>query len=287
VLKSLSWDDVRYFLAVASAGSLSAAARGLGVEHSTLSRRLGALEQKLGLSLFQRTRDGVELSQSGVDLLGLARAAEERMLAVERKLEALAEGGTRVRLATSGILATGLLAPHVGELVSARPGLGLELLVSRGLVRLTRGEADLALRLRPPGAYVAEPSVIASVLARVRWAAYATSRSAAERGVIEYSGTTRPGAGWIEARRSAGPELAVDDVPSALALARAGLGVAVLPCFLADADASLGFRSELLDEHHLVLAMPRGLRQLGQLRAVVKWLKQLVTGEKPRLAGAL
>jgi DNA-binding transcriptional LysR family regulator len=74
-------------------------------------------------------------------------------------------------------------------------------------------------------------------------------------------------------------------VPSALALARAGPGVAVLPCFVADGETSLGFRSELLDEHRLVLATPRGLRGLEPLASVVEWLKQVVSDEKSRLAG--
>jgi DNA-binding transcriptional LysR family regulator len=286
-MQQLPWDDVRSFLAVASAGSLSAAARTLRVEHSTLSRRMTALEQRLGLNLFRRTRDGVELSPAGAEVLTLAQAAEERMLLGERKLDALTKDRPRVRLATSSILASGLLAPHVGELVAAHSELGLELVVSRGLVRLSRGEADLALRLRPPGAYVAEPSVIVSVLARVGWAAYARGKAGEKRGTITLSGPTQPGRAWLDARRGSGrSEIVVDDVPTALALARDGTGAAVLPCFLADEQPRLSRRSELLDEHRLILAVSRDLRRIEPQRTVIQWLRQVASTNADRLAGS-
>jgi DNA-binding transcriptional LysR family regulator len=285
-VRELAWDDVRCFLAVAKAGSFSGAARALGVEHSTLSRRIRSLEQRLGLHLFQATPDGVRLSPAATDVLDLARAAEERISAVERKLSALSEGAARVRMATSGILASALLAPHLGALLAAHPALEIELEVAHGLAKLTRGEADVALRLRPPGARVAEPSVIASVLARVGWAAYASTRGAPARAAIVFSGPTRPGAAWLDAHASASRRVVVDDVPTAMALARAGVGTAVLPCFFADGRQDIQRCSPILSEHRLVLAMSREQRRFEPVRAVANWLREVAASENDRLRGA-
>lgn len=282
---SIDWEDIRYVLAIASAGSLSKAGHALGVQHTTLSRRVMALERRLGVQLFHRARDGMSLLAPLDEILRLARVAEQNMLAVERRLVALGAGPRRVRLATSGILATGLLADHVDELLQQDPEICIELLVGRALVSLARREAELALRLRAPGAWVAEPSVVAPVIARVGWAAYAV-RNGKARARVVFRGAVRPGDAWLRRHAKSFREIAVDDVPTAVALARAGVAIAVLPCFLAEREPALRRRSGILEEHRLVLAIPSELRRVADVARVIDWIKRVAKAERARLAGA-
>src|SRR5262245_6222849 len=84
--QSIEWDDLRYVLAVASAGSLANAARNLGVNHTTVLRRVSAFERRLGLRLFERLPTGYVLTPGGEELIAAARHIDERVTELERKL---------------------------------------------------------------------------------------------------------------------------------------------------------------------------------------------------------
>jgi DNA-binding transcriptional LysR family regulator len=286
----MNWDDLRLLLAIARAGSLLAAARALGVDHGTLSRRLGAFERTMGVPLFVRDRGGVRPTRDGEELLPLAEQAEASVLAIERRREALVRdiAGT-VRLATSGILAKALVAPHVPSLRRAQPALRLELTVGRPLVNLARGEADLALRLRPVGAKLAEPSILVVRVATVAWAVFGARGRAEGRTLrgpwVRYAGY-EPGAEWVARRvRPEDVALRVDDVPTAFEAARAGVGLAVLPCFYVGRGDGLVRVARGVDEHHLVIAVHAELRHVPRVDAVIRWLKATATRERGRLEG--
>src|SRR5690348_7430875 len=124
---SLPWDDLRCMLAIARTGSLSGAARALHVEHSTVSRRLNALERRLGVKLFERTRGGYAPTGNGKLAVAAASAMEAQALAVERLMMGSdTELAGVVRLATSELLAGHLLAPVIGSFLTLHPRIQVE-----------------------------------------------------------------------------------------------------------------------------------------------------------------
>ena len=147
----IPWEDLKLFLAVAEAGSLTAAARRLRLGQPTVSRRLAALEYRLGASLFRRSVGGAALTGAGERLLAPARKMAEWAGEVGRVAEASDRSPTGlVRVTAAPGLAFDFLAPFAGWLARKHPGLRLEILSTLHYLDLARGEADLALRIRPP-----------------------------------------------------------------------------------------------------------------------------------------
>ena len=146
--KTENWDDLRVFLAVARAGSLSGAARTLGVNHSTVFRRIGAFEAALGVRLFERQPGGYLLTPAGEELRDGALRVEEEIANLSRKVagQDLRLSGT-VRVTTIDMLAFGLLPRHLAGFRDAYPGIEVDLVVGNATLNLSRREADVALRV--------------------------------------------------------------------------------------------------------------------------------------------
>jgi DNA-binding transcriptional LysR family regulator len=147
----IPWDDVRLFLAIAEAGSLSAAARQLALGQPTLSRRLALLEERLGYPLFRRSALGTHLTNAGEKLVDPARRMAEWAGELERAAQRgdLSPHGV-VRLTAPPGVAFDFVAPFAASLRETLPEVQLEVLSSIRYVDLTRREADLALRIEPP-----------------------------------------------------------------------------------------------------------------------------------------
>jgi DNA-binding transcriptional LysR family regulator len=144
------WDGLRIFLAVVRAGRASTAARALGIEHTTVSRRLAALEEQLGARLFYRTARGYLLTPQGEAIVRDAETAERAAGAVRDRVHQASAAPARVRVATLPELGTHWLAPLLPAFRARRPGIELEVLVDPRSVDLARGEADLAVRTPRP-----------------------------------------------------------------------------------------------------------------------------------------
>src|SRR3954471_1067245 len=143
----LDWDDLRYFLAVAREGSLSAAAQTLGVTQPTVGRRITALQRRLGAKLFLPTATGQALSSSGRRLLPHAERMETEGLAAERVTSGRDAGlRGRVRVPASDGMIGAVLGPMLRPFVSRHPELELELVADVRHLSLVRGDADVAIR---------------------------------------------------------------------------------------------------------------------------------------------
>ena len=145
------WDDLRLFLAVFRAGSLGLAARRLGLDTSTVSRRLAGLEEELGATLFDRTRRGLvatRLAELGLPAVEAMEAAQGRFARDTSGAERHVEGV--VRLSAAPGLAQEFVAPLLVELHARHPGLRIEIDASQRVIDLSRHEADIALRSVPP-----------------------------------------------------------------------------------------------------------------------------------------
>lgn len=146
-LPAIEWDDLRYFLNLAREKSLSAAARKLGSTQPTMSRRLEQFEKKLGAVLFQRTPSGLELTDTGRQILQHAGAMEDAALAAQRVATGSSSGisGT-VRMTSAEWLGARVLSPLLATFSIDHPTLGIELVTGAEALSLIRREADIAVR---------------------------------------------------------------------------------------------------------------------------------------------
>jgi DNA-binding transcriptional LysR family regulator len=280
-----NWQDLRVFLSILRARSLTAAAKRLGVNQSTVSRRLHSLEEMVGERLLDRAPSGYRLTAAGEQVLPAAERLEADALAMERTLSGLhvqAEGTVRVT-ATEGIGAF-LVAPALPELHRAHPRIEVELVLDHRTLSLSRREADLALRLSRPE----QPGLVARLLGRIAYELYAAPRYLEERGRPAASGdlsghdvlgfdetlTTIPESRWLTHHgRKATLVLRSNSGVALLQATLAGLGMALLPCYLADAAGlvrvlprSIGLRRELW------LAVHADLQHTARIRAVIEFL---------------
>ncbi|MBA2721865.1 MAG: LysR family transcriptional regulator [Methylibium sp.] len=250
--RAFNWDDLRYALAVAEAGSLAGAARALDVRHSTVLRRLDALEQRLGARLFERLRSGYAPTEAGELLVEEARRMQPVLDELQRRLlgRDLRLSGS-LRLNTAHVAMLYLLAEPLAAFARAHPGIAIEVEEASQLADLSRRDADVALRLSKdvPQHLVGRP------LGAVRFRVYALRGAAGlpqRRQPLERLVEDAPWIGYERDRRARFFDrwmhenvpaervmLRVDLLHSAVAMARSGLGVAVLPVFVERAEPQL------------------------------------------------
>lgn len=145
------WDNLRFFLAVARTGRLTVAAQRLGADHTTVSRRIAALEASLKAKLFERSPQGYNLTEQGERLLAKAESMESQALAISAEVGGsdLALSGT-VRVGAPDGFGTYFLAPELGILAERHPELTLQLVALPRVFSLSKREADIAVTLEPP-----------------------------------------------------------------------------------------------------------------------------------------
>ena len=184
MMQESDWNDLRSFLAIARAGSLQGAARILGVNHSTVFRRLNALEARLKVRLFDRSARGYGLTGAGEHMLASAERVEDEILGLERRLLGgdVRLAGT-LRVTTTDTLAHGLLGPHLRAFQAAYPAIELELVTGNAFFDLSKREADVALRpSRHPG-----DAMVGRRLGEIAVALYGTPDYLAARGRLSSS----------------------------------------------------------------------------------------------------
>ena len=239
----LNWDDLRVFDAVAETGSLTAAARRLGVDHATVGRRLAGLEAALGLRLVDRLPRGTPLTGAGTEFAMLVREMSDTADRLQRRArDASTSLSGTVTVSAPPVLASHFIAGRLGPLRRRHPELVLSLSGDVGLVSLEQRQADIAIRLVRPDHH----SHVARAIGAVRLGLYAVPRLAdvdpADWSFIGYDGALAhtPHHHWFEGHVGDRPVvLRTSDVNSQFAAARDGLGVAMLPRFMADTDPDL------------------------------------------------
>jgi DNA-binding transcriptional LysR family regulator len=237
-----SWDDVRFFLAIHRAGSLSAAAGPLGVTQPTCGRRLALLEGSLGLRLFDRTPEGLRLTAEGATLLGTATTMEQsahelalRATVRDRDLDGVVRIGTNEYFACSFLIGA---LPLVRE---KYPGIRVELLLSNTETDLLRREADIAIRFRPEGHRPTPEVLVAQKLGDEPFLLYGADEYLRRRGapadpnvlvghdVVVFSGR-HPASEWsADAFRGANVVLSAPSMQVSGVAIAAGLGLGVIP----------------------------------------------------------
>ncbi len=295
---SLNWDDLRVFLAIAREGSLSAAARRLGVTQPTAGRRLRALEDSLQARLFERHPQGFLPTAAGAELLPLAETMAASAEAVARRQPGFADRvrGT-VRISIGEVVAQ-FLAPRLGALRERLPEVELEFPVSHLLANLSRREADLVIRECLPDS----PGLVARKLGAFGFAVYGSrdyvAGHPAALGEARYRDCDWAGydeehgyfAGqqWLLSKLGGRPlPVRLNDAQVLQEAVRGGVGLGVLACFAADADPALVRLTpplpEVVSRQHLLVH--DDLRRVPRVRAVMDALVALFEAEAETLAG--
>ncbi|WP_445678794.1 LysR family transcriptional regulator [Radicibacter daui] len=243
----IDWDDVRYFLAVARGHSVRAAAGRLGVNHSTVLRRIAQLEEHLGAQMFEKLPSGYRLTVAGEEVLDLAIQMEASSHQLETRVFGRDQSvGGLLRVTLAPPLVTHLLMPDFADFARRHPDIEMEIQSSGDLANLTNREADIAVRvvydrkslplnlhgLKGPdvfgGVYISRDLLAAwraNATEPLRWIVISI------HGIPEWADAGEVGAPGVPFR--------VTDAGSQIAAVRQGIGITTLPCFVGDADPLL------------------------------------------------
>ncbi len=294
----LSWDEFRLVKSIGEARSLVGAAERLGVNQSTVFRRLAAIEAAVGARLFDRSRAGYEPTAAGEDMIALANTMAESIVEFERRV-----AGRDVKLtgelSVTVPMAIGLqfMPAIVAEFQASNPGVVVELSLSNQTLDLSRRVADVAVRLtnNPP------ETLVGRRICTARSCIYRRRDMAAEAGVegieavafIGYADTLGPASSrrWIEANVGHGRIVAkANSANCMLELALRGVGAALLPCFLGDRSPDLvrvGYPLPELDAGLWMLTHAE-LRRAARVRAFMDFAgaelmkhRRAIEGEEP------
>lgn len=282
----LDWDDFRLVKIIAEANGLAGAAERLGVNHSTVFRRLGQMEEGLGVKLFERHRTGYVLTSAGEEMTALAEQMEANVTTFTRKLagQAVAPAG-ELRITTNDTLLVHLLTPLFGRFLKACPEMRLDVVLANQALNLSKRDADVAIRAtdNPP------ETLVGRRVATIAWAVYGRAEDFPEVPKPEEleSLYDRP---WVTlgdnlvnlkaarfVRDRVAPENIAYKVNTVLGLTEAvdaGMGIGPLPCFIADMKPGLVRLSEINPDFSagLWLLTHPDLRQSARVRAFMDFM---------------
>lgn len=287
---ALNWDDLKYFLAVARAGTLRGGADSIAVNHTTLTRRIAVMEERVGSRLFDRSKSGLVLTQVGEDLLPHAERVEQEMTAASRVIvgrDTQPTGTVYVTL-PHGLAMTSLM-DDFSAFAERYPDITLNLNFTNDVRDLTRREADVSLRV----ATDVTDDVVGRKLVQMSQAAYC-SRQYAER-VTDNQGEGLHFIGWHEPEEAltarwlsdshypkATLKHRVSELVPLISLAASGLGMAYLACNLGDRHPDL-IRAPFqkpLPYRSIWLLLHRDLRNTARVRLFVDFLAERVTARR-------
>lgn len=295
-----SWDDLRFFLAVAKNGTLAGAARELGVTHSTVFRRILVLEERLGSRVFERVAGGYEPTEVGEDMLPIAeKICRNVNLLVRRASGADTRLSGELRVTTTDTLAFGLLNGHLKQFGELYPDIHIQLIIQNRFLSLSNREADLAIR---PSLRLHEGELVGRMLSEIAAALYASRAYMSRFGQphtlselkrhkiitgdesLQNTVTVK----WLMRHaRSENVVYRSNSLVDQLRALQGGFGVAAMPCFLADPDERLVrlFPPEPRMANKLWLLVHRDLRRNARIRAFSDFIYHSIAEDKDLLEG--
>lgn len=300
----MDWDNLRFFLELSRSGKLVNAARRLSVDHTTVSRRLQALEKEIGTPLFTRGPSGFELTEAGRALLPHAESMESAWLAIDRATPAAGAGlSGPVRIGATEGFGVAVLAPELARFTADHPHLAIDLLALPRLVNLSRREADIVITLERPSR---GPFIVTRLTDYTLRLYASTAYLARQPGLVNPSRRDdlpgHPFVGYVddllfskelqslnELGRPRRFSLRSTSVLAQQQAIAAGTGIGVLPAFLADRDPRL---VPLLPESANLtrtfwMSMPVEVKHLPRMQAVWQFLRETVGRLRPLLTGQI
>jgi len=295
----VDWNDLKYLLALKRAGTLAGAARALAVDHSTVSRRLVALEDAIGSQLLRRTPEGLSFTEAGDSVAVTAVAIDAATSELLAKL-----GGADDRVAglvrlTCVEAFIPFLAAESRQLRDGYPELRVELLPSTGTLDLLRREADVALRMFRPK----EAALVARHVGKVGWSLFASEEYVTRKGelatlgdfsghdLVAYENEVRSAFGprWLEEHAGTGTVvMRCDTVRGALLAIAQGAGIGTVPCFMAADEPSLRrMTPEVTANNEVFLVTAPDQQDLKRIRLVLESVAAVFDRNRALFAGKL
>ncbi len=239
----MNWDDLRLFLAVARTGSISGAAKKLGVQHSTVSRRMRQFEEKLGTRLIERKTGRYELTQAGENVKEASARIEREVLGVDSAL--LGQDAQQVgplKVAALNNMASSVLMPMFASFSKQYPQVELHILVANIDASLSQREADVAIRLTNAPTETLLGKRIVTVASTIYGSRSYLKELLQQGGDPKWIGVECCGFHKSWTRQSSSEQshnFYSDDTQLTHSAIREGMGVSILPCFMGDADPEL------------------------------------------------
>ena len=281
------WNDLKAFLAVARGGSTLAASKALGVNQTTVARRIESLEQDLGFKLFERGQTGSRLTESGDGLIAEAENVERAAIRFANQAATQMRGVSgALRLTTNELVANTMVIPALVEFRKVHPDVQVDLVITDRALDLQNGEADLAIRT---GKALAESDLVARKVADHDMALYCSRDYAARRGVpaspddlqrhdlidVTMEMGEIPAASWMMRHAGGKPPITRSNSMGSLVHAvKAGLGIGALPCTIADTDYDLLRCSDCIEEARASswIVTRRELKDTPRVRAFIDFM---------------
>ncbi|MBV9842910.1 MAG: LysR family transcriptional regulator [Sphingomonadaceae bacterium] len=293
----IDWDDFRIFLAVARAGQIAGAGAALGIDATTVGRRLRRLEKALGQVLFEQQRDRQRLTEAGEHLLERAEGVERLMREAGGEARTSGAPGGLVRVSASEGFGTWLVAHHLPEFATSFPDIRVDLVASSGLLNPSKRETDIAILLARPrrGPLVTRKLTdygLRLYAARTYLAGRPAVRTAADlpnHRLIGYipDFVYAPELDYLdEISPGLAPGLRSSSINAQYRMAAAGAGIAVLPCFIGDSEPRLArVLPALRLQRSFWLVTHEDTRHFERIRRFGDWLLGVVRERQGLLAG--
>ncbi|MBD0685601.1 MULTISPECIES: LysR family transcriptional regulator [unclassified Pseudomonas] len=290
----LSWDDLRIIKMLSECANRADAAKKLGINVSTVSRRVTQVEKTLGVALFDHRRSGYMLTAEGAELRALAERVELDIVSVARRVSRAGQGPLgKLRITTSDSLLLYFLTPIIAQFKALNEGIAIEVLVGNQTLSLARDESDIAVRATNKPA----ESLVGRKLATIAWAPYGSDKNAptstpfAEgQAWVSYSAALcgLKATGYVDSRVA--PDCIsyrTDSVAAASAAIVAGLGFGFLPCMLGDITPGLVRVGPVVPELQdgLWLLTHQDIRKSWRVKAFMTFCAAAVADLKPLVEG--
>lgn len=281
------WNDLKAFLAVARGGSTLAASKAMGVNQTTVARRIESLEQDLGFKLFERGQTGSRLTESGQNLIPEAENVERAAIRFANQAAGQMRGVSgALRLTTNELVASTMVIPGLVEFRKVHPDVQVDLVITDRALDLENGEADLAIRT---GRALAESDLVARKICDHEMALYCSRDYASRRGVPASPDDLKdhdlidvamdigeiPAASWMMRHAGGKPPITRSNSMGSLVHAvKAGLGIGALPCTIADPDYDLLRCSDAIEESRASswIVTRRDLKDTPRVRAFIDFM---------------
>ena len=291
----MNWSDLNLVLAICRSGTLSGAAKSLGINYTTVFRRVNTIEKKLEVRLFDRQPTGYVMTEAGEMIKRSAERIDEEVMALSRELlgkDLRLQGSIRIT-APEGV-ALRLLAPHLAAFCNQHPDINMELIATSSPLRLSKREADLAVRVtnKPPDNYIGRE------VCKCRHGIYASPDYLENNKglslddhlwvMLEDSFEISPLPSW---RKKFYPKSRVvfssNNTLAVIDAAKRGLGVTLLPCFLGDRDPGLvrTIHTPVELNFSLWILIHPDLRHTARIKALMTYLLSELEKEKSAIEG--
>jgi len=280
----MNWDDLRFFTAVVQHQNLSRASKELGVSPQTVSRKITAFETKLGTALFIRHPRGYKPTLDAMSLIDEVKNAEKILTTLQNNFINKSKNfGGVVRIATPELIATEILLPSFKQFLDRYPEVDIELFTGLTSIGIAKGEADIALRLVRPKQGALTIKKVGIMLSGL-YSMSSDINDLNESNLIGWdSNIDLPSSRWLKKITGRGPNLKFNNLATQKVAIQSGLGIGILPCFIAEGLNQI--KQPYLLEESLWLVTHASNISTPRIRLVYDEIADIISKNRSKLNG--